>query len=82
MLIHTVKDLIDELNKLDKDMPIRSIRNKQYSHVDVVINIMYDPEDEFINVVLVHWIFFNFKKRSCWQNNIRVYCVYIELLKE
>jgi len=54
MLIHTVKDLIDELNKLDKDMPIRSIRNKQYSHVDVVINIMYDPEDEFINVVLVH----------------------------
>ena len=29
MLIHTVKDLIDELNKLDKDMPIRSIRNKR-----------------------------------------------------
>lgn len=35
MSIHTVKDLIEELNKLDKDMPIRSIRNKQYSHVDV-----------------------------------------------
>ena len=54
MSIHTVKDLIEELNKLDKDMPIRSIRNKQYSHVDVVIKIMYDPDDEFINVVLVH----------------------------
>lgn len=54
MSIHTVKDLINELNKLDKDMPIRTIRNKKYSHVDVVIKVMYDPEEEFINVVLVH----------------------------
>lgn len=54
MLIHTVKDLIDELNKLDKDMPIRTIRNKKYSHVDVVINVMYDPEEEFMNIVVVH----------------------------
>jgi hypothetical protein len=54
MSIHTVKDLINELNKLDKDMPIRTIRNKKYSHVDVVINVMYDPEEEFMNIVVVH----------------------------
>lgn len=54
MLIHTVKDLIEELNKLDKDMPIRTIRNKKYSHVDVVIDAVYDPEEEFIYIVVVH----------------------------
>lgn len=54
MIIHTVKDLIEELKKYDKDMPIRTIRNKEYSHVDVVVDAVYDPEYEFINIVVVH----------------------------
>ena len=76
MAIHTVKDLINELNKLDKDMSIRTIRNKKYSHVNVVIDAVYDPEEEFINIVVVHWFFLFFKK-NCWQNGIKDYYVNI-----
>lgn len=76
MLIHTVKDLINELNKLDKDMPIRTIRNKKYSHVDVVIDAVFDPEEEFINIVVVHWFFLFFKKKLLTNKNQGLLCLY------
>lgn len=52
--INTVEDLISELRKYDKDTPIRIVKNKEYARPNLNVSMMYDPEYEFVNILILY----------------------------